>query len=105
MFKLKPVKRHVRPAKTQIRLIAKDQSFLHMDSEDVDQTGRMPRLIGVFTGCTCHFVGFVMLILVVSLIREALLMITHNNMENNISWYTLTLNYVSYAIFTILYVK
>ena len=29
-------------------------------SEDSDQTGRMPRLIWVFTGCTCHFVGFVM---------------------------------------------
>ena len=24
-----------------------------------DQTGRMPRLIWVFAGCTCHFVGFV----------------------------------------------
>ena len=29
-------------------------------SEDSDQTGRMPRLIGVFAGRTCHFVGFVM---------------------------------------------
>ena len=29
-------------------------------SEDSDQTGRMPRLIRVFAGCTCHFVGFVM---------------------------------------------
>ena len=29
-------------------------------SEDADQTGRMPRLIWVFTGRTCHFVGFVM---------------------------------------------
>ena len=29
-------------------------------SKDSDQTGRMPRLIGVFVGCTCHFVGFVM---------------------------------------------
>ena len=28
--------------------------------EDSDQTGRMPRLIWVFTGRTCHFVGFVM---------------------------------------------
>ena len=27
-------------------------------SEDSDQTGRMPRLIWVFAGCTCHFVGF-----------------------------------------------
>ena len=30
-----------------------------LDSEDSDQTGRMPRLIGVFAGRTCHFVGFV----------------------------------------------
>ena len=31
-----------------------------MESEDSDQTGRMPRLILVISGCTCHFVGFVM---------------------------------------------
>ena len=29
-------------------------------SEDCDQIGRMPRLIWVFAGRTCHFVGFVM---------------------------------------------
>ena len=29
-------------------------------SKDSDQTGRMPRLIWIFAGCTCHFVGFVM---------------------------------------------
>ena len=40
--------------------VAKDPSFLHADSEDSDQTGRMPRLIWVFAGRTCHFVGFVM---------------------------------------------
>ena len=34
--------------------------FLHGDSEDSDQTGRMPRLIRVFAGRTYHFVGFVM---------------------------------------------
>ena len=28
-------------------------------SEDSDQTGRIPRLICVFAGRTCHFVGFV----------------------------------------------
>ena len=28
-------------------------------SEDSDQAGRMPRLIWVFAGRTCHFVGFV----------------------------------------------
>ena len=65
----------VRPAKTQISLgirpgwsesslcaqwVGKDLSFLHADSEDADQTGRMPRLILVFAGRTCHFVGFVM---------------------------------------------
>ena len=64
----------VRPAKTQISLgirpvwsesslcaqwVAKNPSFLHADSEDSDQTGRMPRLIWVFAGRTCHFVGFV----------------------------------------------
>ena len=55
------------PAKTQITLgirpawsesslcaqwVAKDPSFLHADSEDSDQTGRMPRLIRVFAGRT-----------------------------------------------------
>ena len=29
-----------------------------------DQTGQMPRLIYVFAGLTCHFVGFVMLQLI-----------------------------------------
>ena len=55
----------VRQAKSQISLglhtviwesslcaqwVAKDTSFLHADSEDSDQTGRMPMLIWVFTG-------------------------------------------------------
>ena len=35
-------------------------------SEDSDQTGRMPRLIWVFAGRTCHFVGFVMRRLILS---------------------------------------
>ena len=43
----------VRPTKTQIwsesslcaQWIAKDPSLLHADSEDSDQTGRMPKLI------------------------------------------------------------
>ena len=30
------------------------------DAQAADQTGRMPRLIWVFAGCTDHFVGFVM---------------------------------------------
>ena len=57
----------VLPAKTQISLgtrpvwsasspcaqwVANDSSFLHADSEDSDQTGRMPRLIWVFAGRT-----------------------------------------------------
>ena len=57
----------VRPAKIQISLgirpvwsefflcarwVAKDQRFLHGDSEASDQTGRMPRLIWVFAGRT-----------------------------------------------------
>ena len=40
--------------------VGKDPSFLHMDSKDSDQTGRMPRMTWVFAGRTCHFVGFVM---------------------------------------------
>ena len=40
--------------------ISKDLRFLRADSEDLDQTGRMPRLIWVFAGRACHFVGFVM---------------------------------------------
>ena len=65
-----------RPAKTQISLgirpvwsepllctqwVTTDPNFLYADSEDSDWTGRMPRLIWVFAGNTCHFVGFVML--------------------------------------------
>ena len=64
----------VRPAETQISLgippvwsesslcahwVAKDPSFLHVDSEDSDQTGGMARLIWVFAGLT-DLVGFVM---------------------------------------------
>ena len=60
-------KMSVRPTKTQITLgirpvwsesslcaqwVAKDSMFLHADSEDSDQTARMPRLIWVFAGRT-----------------------------------------------------
>ena len=38
--------------------VAKDQSFLHADSKDSDQTGRMPRLIWVFTGRTVILLVF-----------------------------------------------
>ena len=34
--------------------VAKDPSFLHADSEDSDQTGRMPRLIWVSLGAQPH---------------------------------------------------
>ena len=34
--------------------------ILHVDSEDSDQPGRMPRLIRVFAGRKDNFVGFVM---------------------------------------------
>ena len=70
-----PTKWPLRPAKTQISVgvrpvwsessqcaqwVAKDPMFLHADSEDFDQTGRMPRLICVFTGRNGHFAGCVM---------------------------------------------
>ena len=60
----------VRPLKTQISLgirpvrsesllcaqwVVKDPSFLHADSEDSDQTGRLPRLILIFAGGTAIF--------------------------------------------------
>ena len=38
--------------------VAKDPNQLHADSEDSDQTGRMPRLIFVLAGHIGHFVGF-----------------------------------------------
>ena len=63
----------MRPAKTQISLsicpvwsesslgaqwVAKDPSFLHADSEDSDQTGRMPRLIRVFAVRTVNLLVY-----------------------------------------------
>ena len=71
----KPTKWHVRPAKTQINLGIRrvwsesslsawrklESSATHWaHSKDSDPTGRMPRLIWVFVGRTCLFVGFVM---------------------------------------------
>ena len=79
----KPTKWHVRPAKTQISLGIRpvwSESSLSAwrklgslatnwaHSEDSDQTGRMPRLIWVFAGRTCHFVGFVMMRLILFLL-------------------------------------
>ena len=63
----------VRPARTQISLgirpvwsesslcaqwVAKGPRFLHANSEDSDQTGRMPRLIWVFAGRTVTLLVF-----------------------------------------------
>ena len=45
----------VRPAKTYISLGIRP---VWSESSLSDQTGRKPRLIWVFAGCTCHFVGF-----------------------------------------------
>ena len=65
----------VRPAKTQISLgirpvwsesllcaqwVAKDPGFLHADSEDSDQTGRIPRPDLSLRWAHTHLVGFVM---------------------------------------------
>ena len=65
----------VRPAKTQISLgirpvwsesslcaqwVAKDPSFLHVDSEDSDETGRMPMANLSLGWAHTDFVGFVM---------------------------------------------
>ena len=44
--------------------VTKDRSFLYTDSEDSDQTGWMPTLIRVFAWRTCHFIGFVMRLLI-----------------------------------------
>ena len=70
----KPTKWHVRPPKTQISLgirpVWSESSLsgwikfgslasLWAHSDDFDKTGRMPRLIWVFAGRVCHFVGFV----------------------------------------------
>ena len=44
-------------------------------SEDSDQTGRMPRLIWVFAGLSCHFVGFVMRRLICFFILYTLLFV------------------------------
>ena len=65
----KQTKWHVRPAKTQISLgirpVCSESSLSawrklgSLATQWSDQTGRMPRLIWVFAGRTCHFVCFV----------------------------------------------
>ena len=47
------------PGHPQSQWVAEDPMFLHADSEDSDQTGRMSRLIWVFAGHRGHFVGLV----------------------------------------------
>ena len=44
--------------------VAKDSMLLHPNSKVSDQTRRTPRLILVFAGRACHFVGFVVLRLI-----------------------------------------
>ena len=94
--KMKPTKWHVRPAKTQTSLgtrsslcaqwVAKDQSFLHADIEDSDQSGRMPRLFWVLLGA--HFVSVVMmrsniLQLILQTLWDLLIGLQDKNNENN----------------------
>ena len=59
-----PISMDIRPVWSESLLcaqwVAKDPCFLHADSKDSNQTGQMPRLIRVFAGRTCRFVGFVM---------------------------------------------
>ena len=72
---IKLTKWHVRPAKTEISLSIRpvwsesslfewrklgSWATLWVHSKDSAQTGWMPRLIWVFAGHTCHFVGFIM---------------------------------------------
>ena len=77
----KPTNWYVCPAKTQIwdsdqfRLTQSEQSSLctqgsFMWTAKTDQTGRMPRLIWVFKGCTDDFVGFVVLRLIYYIGKE-----------------------------------
>ena len=56
--------------------VAKNPSLLHADSEDSDQTRWMPRLIWIFVGRACHFVGFVMRQLICYLFLLVLVLFT-----------------------------
>ena len=74
LWRDKPNKMSVHPAKTQISLgigpvwsvfaVRMKKAWVFSNplsaSENSDQTRQMPRLIWVFAGCICHFVGFVM---------------------------------------------
>ena len=109
----KPIKWHVRPAKTQISLGIRrvwSESSLSAwrnlgslathwaHSEDSDQTGRMPRLIWVFAGRTCHFVGFVMRWLIcwyLLVVTCAEVVIAHSSKTPDIATY----NYSDIAVY------
>ena len=95
----KPTKWHVRPEKTQISLgicsVWSESSLSAWrkpgslatnwaHTEDSDQTGQMPRLIWVFAGRTCHFVGFVMRRLIYRKQPENILNCQRN--ANSLSW-------------------
>ena len=75
----KLTKWHVRPVITQIsrdidpvwsessmcaHSVTEDSRFLHADSKDFDQTGRIPSLIWVSARRTYYFVGFVLHLLI-----------------------------------------
>ena len=53
------------------------QAFF-MWTAKTDQTGRMPRLICVFAGCTCHFVGLLMRKLIFGYQTTNLIFGSHN---------------------------
>ena len=89
----------MRPAKTQISLgispVWSESSLstwrnleplaTHwVHSEDSDQTGRMPRLIWVFTGCTCHFVSFVMRRLIISVFCLTIMLLSWQMFANSV---------------------
>ena len=99
----KPTKWSVCPAKTQISLgicpVWSESSLstwrklwslaTHWaHSEDSDQTGRMPRLIWVFTGHTCHFIGFVLRRLSYQFIWASSQKLLKTVFQNLIKWFT-----------------
>ena len=89
----KPTKWHVCPTKTQVSLgvcpVWSESSLSAWRklgssatikrTAKTDQTGQMPRLIWVFAGRTCHFVGFVMRQLIYYSFYPK---ICHKNLEN-----------------------
>ena len=69
--------------------VAKDPSILHVDYEDSDQTGWMPRLICIFAGRTCHFVGFAMRRLISSSLHQKQIETRYQQMKSDITlWCT-----------------